>query len=47
MRLGGLDSPEFTGFNDTLIIGIRGWEGTELGMGDGQDIALLAGRSYF
>jgi hypothetical protein len=35
MRLGGLDSPEFTGFNDTLIIGIRRWEGTELDMGMG------------
>jgi hypothetical protein len=30
-----LDSPEFTGFNDTLIIGIRGREGTELDMGMG------------
>jgi hypothetical protein len=30
-----LDSPEFTGFNDTLIIWIRGWEGTELDMGMG------------
>jgi hypothetical protein len=34
-RIGSLDSPEFPGFNDTLIIGIRGWEGTELDMGMG------------
>jgi hypothetical protein len=32
-RIGSLDSPEFTGFNDTLIIGIRRREGTELDMG--------------
>jgi hypothetical protein len=31
-RINALDSPEFTGFNDTLIIGIRGREGTELDM---------------
>jgi hypothetical protein len=30
---GALDSPEFTRFNDALIIGIRCWEGTELDMG--------------
>jgi hypothetical protein len=35
MCVGSLDSPEFTGCNDTLIIGIRGREGTELDMGMG------------
>jgi hypothetical protein len=32
-RVGALDSPEFTGFNEPLIIGIRCREGTELDMG--------------